>query len=245
MALVSYTWLEVAPLAAVVWLVRHELSAAVLFILCHWAFLGLYELGYVWNDRAGTAGERPDRPRVLPRNLILFGAVRVFAPPAAAGLVAGLTGSSVPSAWFLMLAGMVAAFLGAHTILSVRFPGSGLRVVTFGWLAFAKYAPALSAVLPLEAAFAWCAMLFASYGGGRVLEYFMVKQCAPLKDGVLSPNAIWFSASFPMAITVITVGWLPALPAAALLVTLGCHHVAVAAMQALARRAQAPSRSQS
>lgn len=240
-ALAGYVWLEVAPLA----LAMGAPGPAALFILCHWAFLGLYELGYVWNDAADTAAERPERPRPAPGHRGLFVAARIGLLLVAAAGVA-LAGDPRAAGLYLVLAGAVLALLGAHTAVGQR-PAADpwTRTITFGWLAFAKYLPALCAVRPPREALAWAAFAFLCYGGGRVAAYAVAKAAREPRAGPLDANACWFLASLPATLAALWAGIVPAAAGAVLLLAYGSNHLATAAWRWRAIHSHPPSGSRS
>jgi len=227
--LAGYIWLEFAPF--MVGLASQDLGRAFLFAFCHWSFLSVYEVGYLYNDSAGTAAERPERPRLHVGHLGLFLASRGAALATGMLVVWSVSGWQKAAA-FLFTACIVMLVLLLHTGLGTsRWPQS--RWVSFAWLAYAKYAPAMTACLPMTQALACCAFVFVCYGSGRVVEYALTKHM-----GRTAPNRItgtWFLASLPacgaLLVSGMDVGWDGLL----LLLTFATYHVAAFSV-ALRRR---------
>lgn len=189
----GFFWLEVLPFTC---LLYYSAGArALLFPLLHWLFLGLYELGYVANDRAGTSKERPARPAVVLRGGGLYWAasVRIVAWTLGIALCAFWLGAE--AAWqFAVVSIMVVATLFLHTYIGTRSRRvSALRVLSFTALAFGKYAPAALALAPLYIVVPGLAWIFLLYGAGRVLDYSSRKLFARPFE-MIDINALWYFA---------------------------------------------------
>lgn len=222
--LVSYAWLEFLP--AMMALMCVDLILGIVFAVAHWAFLGLYELGYIYNDRAQTAQERSpeSRPKIPLHRWRVMLAMRLGVFGLAVGTVGTVVGRT-QTALFCTLSVTTVLLLGLHTWIGSRVSRKDpRRWITFAWLAAFKYLPAASACIPLVDSVSLCLVLFLSYGAGRVLEYALTKHGAHIEWGPLDVNSAWFLATLPLAI--VTLGQAVAATQGLLtLVALGSHHV--------------------
>lgn len=195
----GFLWLEILPLTA--YLYYSIGTKALLFLLLHWSFLGFYELGYLVNDRADTAAERPERPAVRMEGLWLLAAIvcRFFA----LAIVLALCGEWVDSAAvmnFTKASALIVMLLLFHTFLGARqSPLAAFRVASFASLAFGKYAPAALALAAPDIVMPALAWIFLLYGAGRVLDYAVGKwKIKPVR--MLDINTLWYLAMlFPAA----------------------------------------------
>jgi hypothetical protein len=219
----SYAWLEVFPWLPILW--PFVGWSAVLVVPAHVAFLGIYEIGYLYNDRARTSGERSSRPSVAVGSANIFMAVRVGVLGVAAALVAHVSGARAAGA-FVIATGAIVLLSVIHTAVGARVrPNSPVRWMTFSWLAYAKYFPAVVAVVAVQPALSLLSWYFTMYGAGRVVEYAIDKHRGSIASAVLDVNAAWFISMLPVLGGAVAVGAPPpgVLAGAGML---GLHHVA-------------------
>lgn len=231
--LVSYVWLEFLP-AATALAVVDPVSAGI-FLACHYAFLSLYELTYLHNDRSATASERDasDRPAPASHSMASMATSRL---PLVACLMAAVGWARGPDAALAFAASCAAILCLAllHTWVGVRWRRPAGRCATFTWLAAFKYLPALLASTEVGHALSLCLWLFMAYGGGRVVEYAIAKHGGVPERAPLDINASWFVGVAPLLLLV-PAGPGPAGGYAAMAV-LGTHHVAATALRWLTAR---------
>lgn len=198
----GFFWLEILPMSCLLLFVAG--TKALLFVFFHWAFLGLYEIGYWVNDRASTSRERSCRPQFsLDRNRLvvaLIGRLAVLAVCVCLGALwfdtdAALAFTGAAAAVFLLL--LLHSFVGTLTPALAK-----LRVVTFAGLAFGKYAPAALAVAPVPVVTQALGWIFLLYGGGRVVEYGLLKVENAAFD-MQDVKALWYLAALMPAIALI------------------------------------------
>lgn len=224
--LASYAWLEFLP--AMLALMCVDFILGMVFVLAHWAFLGLYELGYVYNDRAQTAQERTpeSRPQIPLHRWRAMITVRLAIFALAAGIVCIVAGR-IQAALFCALSVATVLMLGLHTWIGSQVSRKDpRRWITFSWLAAFKYLPAAAACVPLVDSVGLCLVLFLSYGAGRVLEYALTKHGAHIERVPLDMNTAWFLATLPLALAALGQA-VAAAQGLLILVALGSHHVAV------------------
>jgi hypothetical protein len=195
----GFLWLEVLPLTAYLY---YSLGAkALLFPLLHWLFLGLYELGYLVNDHADTARERPERPAVRLEGWWLPAAIAFRLSGLAIALaLCGEWIDGVAARDFIKASALIVALLLFHTFLGARqSPLAAFRVASFAGLAFGKYAPAALALATPDIVMPALAWIFLLYGAGRVLDYALDKWTSR-SVRMLNINALWYLAMlFPAA----------------------------------------------
>ena len=193
---VGFLWLELLPLTAYLYFVIG--LQALLYPFLHIVFLGLYELGYVFNDRAQTASERPRRARyamagelfwcALLLRVLLFVIVTVLVDQYI-GLIEALS--------FAISSLVIVALLLVHTSLGeLREPLSRLRLISFAWLALSKYGPAALALVPMGVVLPALVWIFLVYGAGRVVDY-TVNKVSPLDTDIPDLNGLWYVAALP------------------------------------------------
>lgn len=220
-ALASYVWLEVAPWVAGLWCVVGPFALAA--IPAQFAFLALYEIGYLYNDRAVTGTERSTRPSIDVGSLPRFIAVRV-ATLGGGALVVRASFSLTKALLFTGTALGILSLLLLHTEIGRRVArASPLRWLTFSFLAWAKYLPIVIACAPTPDVPGLLQSFFLLYGGGRVVEYAIEKHGGRVAPGALDVNTVWFVCGLPLVVTAATT----AAPARAMLAaaaTLGLHH---------------------
>jgi hypothetical protein len=237
----TYAWLELLPAAAA--LSPLGVSGAATFVACHVAVLGLYEIGYLDNDRARTAGEPSDPARavVSPRpasGVLAFAGVRLivfFFVATGLAWFAETTRAAGFAAGGLMLLALVVI----HTRLGERMASrSPARWIAFGWLAALKPLPALLACTsPTEAV--WIALvLFVAYGAGRVLEYAVRKHGGAVRAGPLDVNACWLVAAAPAVAALLAFGPVVAPSPELAVAVLAAHHVASSVARVFKYRVQ-------
>ena len=199
----SYVWMEAIPLVLAI--ATFNIAASAWFVLFHWSFIGLYEIGYIFNDSARTAVEatsvnrkavisanRSELLRVVVVKIAIFIFICVINwwefgwRPAACYCVGGLC---------------VLVVLLAHTRVggTIR-AGDPARWVLFGWLACFKYAPALLACVAGSEAILLCLAFFSIYGVGRVIEYAIRKHRGAMPPSMLSINTAWFIVAAPIGV---------------------------------------------
>ncbi len=196
---IGFLWLEILPLTCML-LFSVGLKAC-LFVFFHWLFLGLYEIGYWVNDRAGTSGERSGRPRLsLERSWLIAALIsRLLALAAAIGLCTFLFDKTAALA-YVCASVIVFMLLLLHTYVGELVSiAAKLRVVTFAGLAFGKYAPAALALAPAAIVAQALGWVFLAYGGGRVVEYAMTKMQTRTVD-VPDVKALWYLAALMPAV---------------------------------------------
>ena len=199
----GFFWLEILPLSCLLLLIVGP--KALLFVFFHWVFLGLYEIGYWVNDRAATSGERSRRPRVpLERgSLVMALTSRLIVLAVSIGLCtlwlqreAALAFAGAATAVFLLL--LLHSFVGTLTPALAK-----LRLLTFAGLAFGKYAPAALALAPVTVVAQALCWIFLLYGGGRVVEYALLKVRGESVE-VPDVKALWYLAALMPAVVLST-----------------------------------------
>ena len=197
--LAGFVWLEMLPLTA--YLYFHMGCVALLYPLLQWLFLGLYELGYIANDKAGTAAEQQSRPvvDVIGKHLGFVLLSRVVLFLGGALLVARYQGVTEALS-FIAISIAVVILLLVHTWLGgLRPPLSRLRIVSFAWLAFSKYMPAAVVFAPFSVVFPGLLWIFLVYGAGRIAAYTVSKSSLP-STAMSDLNSLWYVAALPAAI---------------------------------------------
>lgn len=197
---VGFVWLELLPFTAYLYFVVG--LKALLYPVLHIVFLGLYELGYVFNDRAQTASERTGRGKYTLAGQLLRTAllVRMLLFVIAIALIAHHAGIMKALNFAVFSLGIV-VLLFAHTWLGERSqPLSRLRIISFAWLASGKYAPAALALVTLEAVVPPLVVIFLVYGAARVVDY-TVNKVSALDVGIPEVYSLWYVAALPAAIS--------------------------------------------
>lgn len=200
---VGFFWLETLPFTG--FLFYSIGIKALWFPVLHWLFLGLYELGYLFNDSAKTATERSGRPALSLAGGYLFAAVTIRL--AALLLVVALWGRWIdyPAALnFAVASVVIVALLFFHTYIGARQSiVARLRVVSFAALAFGKYAPAALALASMPIVVQGLVWIFLLYGAGRVLDYSLSKVWGNPAE-MMDVNALWYLAVLFPAIGLIS-----------------------------------------
>ncbi|WP_372778324.1 hypothetical protein [Litorivivens sp.] len=192
---VGFVWLEFLPLTVILFL---ELGWKALFYpLFHYAFLALYEVGYLYNDRAKTSVERPERGYRSNSSGYVFCFVIVRVQFLLIVAVVGGLYESAAILQYLVCSVAVLMLLFVHTwVGELSTPYSNARFVTFSWLAFLKYFPATLLFLSFDRALAILVPVFIVYGSGRVVAYILSK-CGAERDSV-ADGPLWFFCSLPV-----------------------------------------------
>lgn len=219
---VGYAWLELLPVTvALVMLVGSE---GLLYPVMQLPFIGLYEVGYLVNDSAKTALESVERRQVaLSRSfLAAFVVVRVAV---LGSLVFWLATRSLQNVAILYALSSILVFavLLLHTWIGcLRGCANKLRLLTFAILAYSKYLPATLLFLPLGSALWLLLPVFIAYGGGRVLDYGLIKFTERPLDK--SMNLKWFICSL-LPLLLLYFGGLYSLELIALILTFGSYYL--------------------
>ncbi len=195
----GFIWLELLPFTLYLYFVVG--LQALLYPILHIGFLGLYELGYFHNDRAQTATERPERGQCILVGWLLLAALflRILFFISASAFVVHQVGVINALNYVASSLGVV-ALLFLHTWLGERRqPLSHLRVVSFGWLASSKYAPAALALVAVETVASPLVVIFLVYGAMRVVDY-TVSKFSTLDSKIPEFYSVWYLAALPVAI---------------------------------------------
>lgn len=197
-AVASFVWLELAPATVILWPLIGW--GALWFPVAHWALLGLYELGYYYNDRAATAGERARRPVCEVGDLTGFITARVVFLVLVALVTGAASGVNI-ACWYAVVSTGIVGLLCLHTLIGERVArGHPARWIIFAWLAALKYLPAVLATAGGESVYLVVLWVFLLYGGGRVLDYALIKGQRSVPDTSVETNAAWFVAVAPPAL---------------------------------------------
>jgi hypothetical protein len=194
-AALGYLWLEVLPWLCVLFPLAG--NHALLYPLGHFCFIGLYEIGYWRNDEAKTASETA-RGRVPALDWRAFLSIRLAVLLGGAVAVCLFAGPMRALFYVCACVGVLLLLL-LHTklgLISVR--GSPWRWLVFAWLTQFKYFPALLASAPYGSVPVLIAIGFLCYGGGRLLEYAVVKHGGGVIGTLGSMNLVWFIAATPL-----------------------------------------------
>lgn len=204
---VGFVWLEMLP--SVAFLYSLIGTGALLFPLLHYVFLGVYEIGYLVNDRADTAKERTSRltPEIGGGHLVCFFVARISIFAATAIGIAYFTRPE-HALGFVVGSGVVLLLLIVHTgVGELTFPLSKFRYATFALLALLKYGPAALALVTVDEVSMLLFALFVCYGGGRVIAYVVGKEAK--REIFLPFNLGWFvCVGVPTVITCWSIGLL-------------------------------------
>lgn len=145
--LARYLAERLVPLAVVAAI--HHRSATVAFwcALLWWAYLGLYELFYAWNDRRGIPAERraPQLSIVSAGNVLWRGALMAFM----LAFWIQVAPESTDPRPFLTLSGLVAVAFALHNLLGEQ-GRLGVRTATFGLLAALRFMAVAALLLPVS-----------------------------------------------------------------------------------------------
>jgi hypothetical protein len=200
----SYLWLEWATWLAMLWPVLGRVS--LILVVAQYGFLAVYELSYFHNDRAATSGERPLRspvpvplrPGFIPTAVLVFvGCTLVIWGIQDADRALQFAGGSAA----VVVLGVL------HTEIGVRVgQGSPIRWLSFAWLAWMKYLPALLACVPWGSAAPLLANFFLLYGAGRVVEYAVEKHGGQQVSRLFDFNGVWFMIGLPVVLSSIPGG---------------------------------------
>jgi hypothetical protein len=231
-AAIGYVWLEFGPISiALAWV---GMAVTIRFIIFQLVFIGLYELGYFYNDAAVTQRERVSSERSILlwplRRMAIAITARVVYFCALIGLLA-YSESVSRSLLYALVGCAVVLMLFVHTWVGVRHWANGpLRCLIFGWLAGTKYLAALMACTPWREALALSFLVFISYGGGRVIEYAIRKHNGVIYLGVMDVNMCWYLLTLPWTAWLCS-GMFGPFRIWSVLVTIGLYHACAAVVR--------------
>lgn len=137
--------------------------ALLLALVSYFAFISLYEIGYLINDRFAAKHESGGRSRGQAEIPALWVVLWIVARLLAFALATSLAGAWQSPLWWSFFGGLAVVF-ALHNLITDR----EVRSFTFVWLAWFRFTAPLFWVVPREQ--------FAGIGLGATMVYVMFRQ---------------------------------------------------------------------